>query len=39
MGRSGAGKSTLLYQIGLLDVPTSGEIVIGGKDLSKLSEQ
>lgn len=28
MGRSGAGKSTFLYQIGLLDDPTSGEIVI-----------
>ncbi len=27
-GRSGSGKSTLLYQIGLLDVPTAGEIII-----------
>ncbi|NBV77266.1 ABC transporter ATP-binding protein [bacterium] len=32
MGRSGAGKSTLLYQISLLDDPTSGEIVIDGKN-------
>jgi len=39
MGRSGAGKSTLLYQIGLLDVPTSGEIIINGKDVSKFTEK
>lgn len=32
MGRSGAGKSTFLYQLSLLDEPTSGEIVIFGKD-------
>lgn len=32
MGRSGAGKSTFLYQISLLDDPTSGEIVVDGKD-------
>jgi putative ABC transport system ATP-binding protein len=37
IGRSGAGKSTLLYQIGLLDEPTSGEIVINGTDTHKLS--
>jgi putative ABC transport system ATP-binding protein len=30
MGRSGAGKSTLLYQMGLLDHPTSGQIIING---------
>ncbi len=29
-GRSGSGKSTLLYQLGLLDTPTSGEVLIGG---------
>jgi len=29
-GRSGSGKSTLLYQLGLLDLPTSGEIYIDG---------
>ncbi len=28
MGRSGAGKSTFLYQIGLLDHPSAGEIII-----------
>ncbi len=37
IGRSGAGKSTLLYQIGLLDEPTSGEIVIDGTDTHTLS--
>lgn len=37
IGRSGAGKSTLLYQISLLDRPTSGEIIIDGKDVHDLS--
>jgi len=37
MGRSGAGKSTLLYQMSLLDEPTSGEVIIDGKDTSLLS--
>jgi putative ABC transport system ATP-binding protein len=36
-GRSGAGKSTLLYQISLLDVPTSGEIMIDGQNIAALS--
>ncbi|MFA6095202.1 MAG: ABC transporter ATP-binding protein [Candidatus Paceibacterota bacterium] len=36
-GRSGSGKSTLLYQLGLLDHPNSGEILIDGVDVSKLS--
>jgi putative ABC transport system ATP-binding protein len=40
MGRSGAGKSTFLYQMSLLDNPTSGEILIDGKDvLSMTSEE
>lgn len=30
MGRSGSGKSTLLHQLGLLDAPTSGDIIIDG---------
>lgn len=37
MGKSGAGKSTLMYQLGLLDHPTSGEIVIDGKLVTELS--
>lgn len=38
MGKSGSGKSTLLHQLGLLDAPTSGEIIIDGKNLLRLSE-
>lgn len=38
MGRSGAGKSTLLYQLGLLDIPTDGEIIIDGVDVHLLTE-
>lgn len=38
MGRSGAGKSTLLHQLGLLDNPTSGEIIIDDVDVLKLSD-
>lgn len=37
LGQSGAGKSTLLNLLGGLDSPTSGKIVIGGKDISELS--
>lgn len=39
MGRSGAGKSTFLYQISLLDRPTSGEIVIDGRDTHTMTEE
>lgn len=38
MGPSGSGKSTLLHQLGLLDIPTSGEIMIAGIDVISLSE-
>lgn len=38
-GKSGSGKSTLLYQLGLLDIPNEGEILIGNKDLVQISEQ
>lgn len=38
MGRSGAGKSTLLYQISLLDIPTSGEIIVDGINVEKMTE-
>ena len=38
VGPSGCGKSTLLYVLGLLDVPDDGRIVIGGEDVSGLSD-
>lgn len=37
-GKSGSGKSTLLYQLGLLDLPTAGEVLIAGKECVYLSE-
>lgn len=39
MGPSGSGKTTLLNMIGLLDRPSSGSVLINGKDTSKLSEK
>lgn len=39
VGESGSGKSTLLNSIGALDTPTSGNIVIDGKDISKMEEK
>ena len=38
MGESGSGKSTLLYQIGCLDRPSSGSILFGGTELTKLGD-
>jgi len=38
MGPSGSGKSTILNLIGALDRPTSGKIVIAGKDISRMPE-
>ncbi len=38
LGPSGSGKSTLLNMVSCLDIPTSGKIVLGGKDVSKLDE-
>lgn len=38
-GKSGSGKSTLLYQLGLLDIPTSGEVHIDDEDVINTSEQ
>lgn len=37
-GKSGSGKSTLLYQLGLLDMPTSGEVFIEKKECTTRSE-
>jgi putative ABC transport system ATP-binding protein len=38
MGKSGSGKSTILHQLGLLDSPTEGELLIDGVDVLKLSD-
>lgn len=38
LGASGSGKSTLLYLIGGLDQPTSGRILVGGKELHKMND-
>jgi len=37
-GPSGSGKSTLMHIIGLLDNPTSGEVILQGKDIARLNE-
>lgn len=38
VGQSGAGKSTLIRCINMLEPPTSGEVMIDGKDMTKLSK-
>ncbi len=39
MGPSGSGKSTLLYLIGGLDKPTSGKIMINGREMSDMKDE
>ena len=39
VGTSGSGKSTLLNMIGGLDVPTSGKVIVDGKDLSSMNDE
>jgi putative ABC transport system ATP-binding protein len=38
MGKSGSGKSTLLRQLGLLDRPTSGQVLLDGVDVTRIRE-
>lgn len=38
-GRSGSGKSTLLYQMGLLDLPSEGEVYLDGVESINIDEE
>jgi len=38
VGKSGSGKSTLMNIIGALDVPTTGEYLLGGEDVGSMSD-
>lgn len=39
VGKSGSGKSTLMHLIGLLDTPTSGEVLVRGKNVTQYNEK
>ncbi|MCU0081108.1 ABC transporter ATP-binding protein [Extibacter muris] len=39
VGKSGSGKSTLLHMIGGLDVPTDGQVIVDGRDLSQMDRE
>lgn len=39
VGTSGSGKSTLLHMLGGLDTPTSGSVIVDGKELSKMNDE
>jgi putative ABC transport system ATP-binding protein len=39
MGPSGSGKSTLMHLLAGLDVPSSGQVCIGGEDITRMSDR